>query len=96
MCRTCDAEVILFDNWHRAVHFVCGRAVTDGFRASQWVSVSHRCSGNVFLPSRLTALAGFTELQLVGSALPDLPPWLAQMPELRHGNLSHFARSPQE
>ena len=42
-----------------------------------------RCSGNVFLPSRLTALAGFTELQLVGTALPDLPAWLAQLPALR-------------
>ncbi len=44
---------------------------------------SCRCSGNVFLPSRLTALAGFTELQLVGTALPDLPAWLAQLPDLR-------------
>ena len=42
-------------------------------------------SGNVFLPSQLTALTAFTELQLVGSALPDLPAWLAQLPELRRG-----------
>ena len=40
----------------------------------------------MFLPSRLTALAGFTELQLVGTALPDLPGWLAQLPDLRRAS----------
>lgn len=42
-----------------------------------------RCAGSQFLPAELSGLSALTELSLVGTALPDLPPWLAELPALR-------------